>query len=567
MNLTDKRITNGVDIKRFQYDEYATNLSDKKINLQTLLSNLIGKNIDMNCIMINLEKDLERYNRTIEEYKKVSISNFSHLKGTYWKNNSQMTEDINFVLDFMSQFNDKITPNNNVKFDDFLTPSDPNIHIQGGPLACYISHLRAMIWGWVNFKDYTIITEDDINITNSELIEDYISKVPDDWDIILLNACSKNKIYDDILHKLDDEFHSTHFYIINHKCMPFLFKNLYPITDQVDVLISDIFNKLNLYNIQDTVFQRNISTNTQNNLSVIFNSPHYINIRKKIDSIQNSILYFVNKILPNNDIQNVIISSDIMYDVIFEFILHFDPNKESSAEGTEDWDIDMSKYLDDPEYQNMIDDIDMLLQCTKKGIKSKIVSIGLIKVILYTINKFTYHNDNCKAYSFGSTAHTYLLNKKFILKKYNDKLRWSTNGHNNSEEIFRREIEILKKINSPKLISYKDGEIITEYCGPSLYNEFKLPTDWKSQITNLFKNMDNNGIFYPEFRLQNILILNDNITFVDYGMAIFSQQKNDENCNRFIENIELLDNKISNIKDRSIRLQLISTFMDNLEFN
>ena len=112
-------------------------------------------------------------------------------------------------------------------------------------------------------------------MANTENIEKYIKEIPDDWDILMLNACSKNKIYNNIWYKFDDEFHSTHFYIINHKCIPTLFENLYPITDQVDVLISNLHKKLNIYNIQETVYQKNISTNTQNNLHVIFNSPHY----------------------------------------------------------------------------------------------------------------------------------------------------------------------------------------------------------------------------------------------------------------------------------------------------
>jgi len=74
----DKRIFHGVDVKRFQYEEYATNLSDKQINLQELISQSLfdNKQIDMNCLMINIEKDTKRYERTIEEFKKVSISTF-----------------------------------------------------------------------------------------------------------------------------------------------------------------------------------------------------------------------------------------------------------------------------------------------------------------------------------------------------------------------------------------------------------------------------------------------------------------------------------------------------------
>ena len=112
--------------------------------------------------------------------------------------------------------------------------------IQDGPLGCYCSHLRAMIYGYINFEKYTIIVEDDISITNTENIEKYLKCIPDDWDIICVGAIGKNKIYDEPYYKFTDEFHSTHFYIINHKCMDKLFRHMYPITDQVDVLVSEI---------------------------------------------------------------------------------------------------------------------------------------------------------------------------------------------------------------------------------------------------------------------------------------------------------------------------------------
>ena len=100
-----KRIFSGVDVKRFQYEEYATNLSDKQINLKDLISKfLFKKPVDMNCVMINLEKDTNRYDKTLDEFKKVSIANFSHLKATYWKEREIFENDITSVIDFLKQF-------------------------------------------------------------------------------------------------------------------------------------------------------------------------------------------------------------------------------------------------------------------------------------------------------------------------------------------------------------------------------------------------------------------------------------------------------------------------------
>ena len=578
----DKRLI-GVDVKRFQYEEYANNLSDKKINIKEIIEdNLFKRKIDMNCIMINLEKDYKRYENTINEFKKISLNTFSHLKATYWKNKKQLINDLSFVLNFLSDFNSKIKLKS-LEIDQFSKINDDNIHIQDGPLACYISHLRSMIYGYANFKDYTIITEDDISVANTENIEKYIKEIPEDWDILMLNACSKNKIYNNIWYKFDDEFHSTHFYIINHKCMHVLFENLYPITDQVDVLISNLHKQLNIYNIQETVYQKNISTNTQNNLHVIFNSPHYEPIRERIKKIENGLSFFIDNILSENAERNKILSLNLMYDILYEYVLHHNPNSiEEYNDNKENYIININEYIDFPAYIEMLESMRFFLQCSKKGIKDESESVNLISIFLHTIENFKYHNvtdnefnEKLKAYGFGSTAHVYLLPvNKIVVKKYNDKLRWITKGHDNSLDIFKKELNILKKIqmlnNVPKLISFdiESKTIKMSYCGESLYDNFNLPKDWQIQIINIFNELTNNGIFYPEFRLQNILVLDGKITFVDYGLAEFKDLvDNTNNLNNFIKYLDILNSKLSDILDRNKQLQLITTFLNNIKIN
>ena len=78
--------------------------------------------------------------------------------------------------------------------------------------------------------------------------------------------------------------------------MPKIFENMYPITDQIDVLISNCKDKLNIYNIEDTVYQKNLKTNTQNNLHAIFHSPNYKVLRKEAFKIEKLCNYFANKI-------------------------------------------------------------------------------------------------------------------------------------------------------------------------------------------------------------------------------------------------------------------------------
>ena len=206
--------------------------------------------------------------------------------------------------------------------NDFSEINDHNIYIQDGPLACYCSHVRAMIYGHLNFDDYTIIIEDDAFISNTENIEKYIKEIPSDWDIILLNAFPLNIKYDTPWYKMKNTFHSTHFYIIKNSALPIIFKNIYPIYDQIDVLIAKLYNKLNIYNITDTVYQKNFSTNTQNNLNAILNSPGYQCIRDYLDNIKKSLFEYLEFKLTDNSENNIKIVEQIFYDVIYNFIVN-----------------------------------------------------------------------------------------------------------------------------------------------------------------------------------------------------------------------------------------------------
>ena len=237
--LEDKDIKNhiatGVDAKIMQYEEHATDISVDKIDLIELLG---GK---QNCILINMEKDVQRYKNSLKEFEKVNIKEFVHLKGTDGRNKdkSLLEKDLTYILNFLSKFDSSITPKQ-IEINQFSEINDPNVQIQDGPLGCYCSHLRALIYGYLNFQDYTIICEDDISIVNTDKIKKYITQIPDDWDIICLNSRAKNIIYDEPFYKFKSDFHSGHFYIVKNSSMPKMFENLYPMPDQIDVLISNM---------------------------------------------------------------------------------------------------------------------------------------------------------------------------------------------------------------------------------------------------------------------------------------------------------------------------------------
>jgi len=556
-------IATGVDAKILQYEENAVNISDDTIDIIELLG---GK---QNCILINMEKDVQRYHTSVDQLKKVSIQKFVHLKGTDGrnKNKESLEKDLTYILNFISQFNPQIEPKQ-IKINDFSEINDSGVHIQDGPLGCYCSHLRALIYGYLNYEDYTIICEDDISITNTEKIKNYLTQIPNDWDIICLNSRAKNISYGDApFYKFTDDFHSGHFYIVKNKCLPTLFSGMYPMTDQVDVLIASMVHKLNIYNIPDTVYQKNIKTNTQNNLSIIFSSSNYKPVTEALNNSEEILNNLANKILPDNKERNRIIIKNLMYDVIYNFMLMTD-SETKTGENIENYQFD-NIYEEDPDFILLEKYISFFLQCSRKGINPKLAAKDLINTCLFTLNKFRdLHNtldgsgEVIKAYSFGSTAHTYKIGDK-LLKRYNDKLRWATEGHDNTDDIIEKELDILSISGKPKVLSNDNRNIYMEYCGESLYNDFNLPTDWKEQIINIFSDLSNNGIFYPEFRLQNILVLDGKVTFIDFGLAEFRTEcDNTENINKFIKYLSLMDERFKGL-DMDERHRLISTFSIN----
>ena len=579
MDLFKNKIRRGVDAKLMQYERNVEgrNICETKIDIKRILEDLLKEQLNHNCIMINLEKDKDRYEGAVRELQKISIDNFIHLKGTYWKDKKTLEKDLTFIKNFLGKFT-KVNNDQPININEFSDINDENVHIQDGPLGCYCSHLRAWIYAYLNFEHYTIVVEDDLSITNTENILKYLPLIPDDWDLICLGAVGKDRVYDDEYYKFTHNFHSTHFYIVNHKCLKVLFENMYPITDQVDVLMSDLIHKINIYNIPDTVYQKCISTNTQNNLHTIFSAKYYDVLREQINIIKKSCMFFAHVILPDNYDNNEIIVSNILYDVLYPYITDFKQN------GIDDDNKDDTDYLKEfiecSEYSELFCSMVFFIQCSKKVINVTDAVFGLMNNIFGILKGFRLHNvvddmynEIIKAYNYGSTCQTYFLAyNNVIIKAYNGKLRWTVEGHNNSLFIFRKELEILKMGNkcAPQLLDWNEDKLIIKmaYCGQSLYNDFILPDNWANQIVEIFDVLTSNNIFYPEFKLQNILVLNGKITFVDYGLAVYCDNVDNKcNCEKFIKLLGVLEGKFKGIDDREKRYELYSTFIHNMELD
>jgi hypothetical protein len=113
-----------------------------------------------------------------------------------------------------------------------------------------------------------------------------------------------------------------------------------------------------------------------------------------------------------------------------------------------------------------------------------------------------YHNEKVKAFDYGSTCQTFITDDT-VIKVYNQTSRFITNGHDNIGEIFNKEVSILEKYSKEILID-KDTDnrkIFLKYLGESLYNNFKLPRDWKEQIEKIFNELSARSIYYPEFNI------------------------------------------------------------------
>jgi GR25 family glycosyltransferase involved in LPS biosynthesis len=569
---------NSADVKILQYvvEDDDKIEKQKRVDLKEALQTHFTSDIDNNCIVINIEQDVERYKNIIKEINKISCDKFVHLKATYWKEHEKLESDATSVLNFLKNFIPDMETSQ-IKIDEFSDINDKNIYIQDGPLGCYCSHLRAMIYGYLNFDKYTIVVEDDAVIVNTELLYDCITKIPSDWDIICGSAMSKKAL--SIVapfYKFTSPFHSTHFYIIKNSCMPTLFAGMYPIYDQVDVLISNLIYKLNIYNVQNVVYQKSISTNTQNNLHVIHTSPNYSVIREKIEEINRYILFFVDLILPSND-RNVILASNIMFDVIYTYIVSYEKIfKQKNAKKKLTLDVD-KKYLDCVEYNHLYRAIFVVMSLCVKGLNIDMITNGLINNILNTILEFDLHNtidlqtEECiKAYDYGSTSHVYKLEKSdVIIKKYDEEMRWVKNDTDTSKKIFEDETIILLKYNPSIKYDAKDMIIKSEYMGRSLYDEFNLPLDWKEQIVAIFEDLTNKNIYYPEFRIQNILVSNGKLHFVDFGSArledSFDPKLNDKNCLIFIELLTKLNDKFKDVSGSYYKRLLYMTFMNNIK--
>lgn len=363
--------------------------------------------------------------------------------------------------------------------------------------------------------------------------------------------------------------------------MGIIFKNIYPIYDQIDILLSKLHNQLNIYNIPNSVLQKNFESNTQNNLFVIYNSPNYEFIRITINKVKALLLEIICSELQidckteqhEKFLKNIVLK--ILFDVIFSKILSIDEIDANYFNELKD-NISNSNIYDEYFLNNQREklhaEIYVIINACVKGINADITTKNIIDDIYEIIKKFNLSN-NCELFpmNYGSTSNVYLLKNNIVVKVYNNFLRWQCQGHCEKTEIFEREIYILDKLKSSnyfqKIYSYNDDMIYMEYLGDSLFDNFMLPHDWENQIRNIFQILNDNRIFYPEFNLKNILILNNRLYLIDYGLARICDESNENNLLNFIEIINILREKFNEIKDVEQQHIFYNNFINNIKLD
>lgn len=132
--------------------------------------------------------------------------------------------------------------------------------LSSGAVGCTLSHYN--LWK-ENYLDCEIIMifEDDTlpNITYTQLMNEKLVELPEDWDIILLGGIwHSNNHFNKYLSKIE-QFYCTHAYMIHTRGIRKLLPHLFPIKKQIDSWLSDLSSSqiINIYGIRDHGWNQN----------------------------------------------------------------------------------------------------------------------------------------------------------------------------------------------------------------------------------------------------------------------------------------------------------------------
>ncbi|QOI90257.1 hypothetical protein QKU58_gp074 [Pyramimonas orientalis virus] len=150
-----------------------------------------------------------------------------------------------------------------------------------GAIGCYLSHVK--IWENIlkNNYDTCLIFEDDAQVPTDikKQISTEMEHMPVDWDIVLFGyICKKCMKYENYLEV--ERFMLTHCYLIKKSAIVKIMNSntLFPITQQIDSLMSELSSVVNIYSAKDKIVKQ-FSSRTDIQAPLINNEQRkYLNI-------------------------------------------------------------------------------------------------------------------------------------------------------------------------------------------------------------------------------------------------------------------------------------------------
>tara|TARA_B110000858_G_C17779575_1_gene464091 strand:- start:1109 stop:1702 length:594 start_codon:yes stop_codon:yes gene_type:complete len=141
----------------------------------------------------------------------------------------------------------------------------------------------------------------------------------------------------------------------------------------------------------------------------------------------------------------------------------------------------------------------------------------MIKILDFFLNsnKIKSGGANVEKYEIKVYRKTY---DKFPNKEYEDINPFGVNNYIHYEN----ECKYLKLLNkydiSPKILETNVNSLLLSDCGEQLTFE-NCPSDWKKQITNIYRILKEVNIFHNDLKLDNLTVLNNKIYLIDFGWA------------------------------------------------
>ena len=150
-----------------------------------------------------------------------------------------------------------------------------------GAIGCYLSHVKVWEHMLKQTHDRILIFEDDAQVPPNLLrdIDKSMKHIPTNWDIVLFGyhckVCTNEKKY-----KKVDRFILLHCYMIKRNAIIKLLKTntLFPITQQIDSLLSELSNILNIYAVDKHLIKQ-FGSRTDIQLPLLDNKSKHANDR------------------------------------------------------------------------------------------------------------------------------------------------------------------------------------------------------------------------------------------------------------------------------------------------